>query len=148
MKASSRTIGEFLVARKVLSRDALEEVLEHERETGIPLTKLLAAEGLVGERDLVAAVSDQIGIPMWDPDHQPIPSIVAGMLPVALCQRLRAVVIGMEGDRLLVAMEDPTDASGLGQLGEETGWNIEPLLAAPSDISLAVEVLYGVEEGT
>src|SRR5437879_6533636 len=101
MMASSRTLGEFLVTRKVLSRDALEEALEQEQQTGIPLTKLLASEGLVGERDLVAAVSDQIGVPMWDPDRQPIPSIVGGMLPVALCQRVRAIVVGMDGDRLI-----------------------------------------------
>jgi twitching motility protein PilT len=148
MMASSRTTGEFLVSRKVLSRAALEAALEQEQQTGVPLTKLLASGGLVAERDLVAAVSEQIGIPMWDPDRQPIPSIVGGMLPVALCQRLRAVVVGMDGDRLIVAMEDPSDASAVDQLGQESGWNIVPVLAAASDISLAIEVLYGVDEAT
>ncbi len=146
MMASSRTVGEFLVSRKVLSRDVLEEALDREQQSGVPLAKLLAAEGLVGERDLIAAVSDQLHLPMWDPDQQPIPSIVGGMLPVALCQRLRAVVVGMEGDRLRVAMEDPTDGPAVSQIGQETGWNVEPVLAAPGDISLAIEVLYGVED--
>ena len=61
MQSASRRVGEFLVARKVLSRDSLEVALRHEEESGVPLAKILAGEGLVSERDLVAAVADQIG---------------------------------------------------------------------------------------
>jgi twitching motility protein PilT len=146
MMGSSRVVGEFLVSRKVLSRDDLEEALDREAETGVPLAKLLSSEGLVGERDLVAAVAAQLDLPMWDPDARPIPALVAGMLPVAMCQRLRAVVVGMDGDRLMVAMENPMDQTGIQQLAQETGWVIEPLLAAATDISLAIEVLYGVDD--
>jgi twitching motility protein PilT len=146
MIASSRVVGEFLVTRKVLSRDLLEDALEREAQTGVPLAKLLASEGLVGERDLVAAVADQLGIPMWDPDAQPIPAVVGGMLPVAMCQRLRVVVVGMEGDRLIVAMENPTDQAAIAQLAEETGWAVQAVLGATTDISLAIEVLYGVDD--
>ncbi len=146
MLTPSRLIGEFLVTRKVLSRDSLEEALNHEAETGVPLAKILSSEGLVGERDLVAAIAEQLGVPMWEPDRQPIPSIVGGMLPVALCQQLRAVAVGIDGKKLLVAMENPTDQNAIGVLGKETGWTIAPILAAGSDITLAIEVLYGVED--
>jgi twitching motility protein PilT len=146
MMASSRAVGEFLVSRKVLSRDLLEENLDREAETGIPLAKLLASEGVVAERDLVAALADQLRLPVWDPESQPIPAMVGGMLPVAICQRLGAVVVGMEGDRLKVAMENPTDREALEVIAEETHWIIDPLVAAPGDISLAIDVLYGVQD--
>jgi twitching motility protein PilT len=145
MMASSRVIGEFLVTRKVLSRDALEEALDREAQTGVPLAKILASEGLVGERDLIAAVADQLHLRMWDADAQPIPSIVGGMLPVALCLKLRAVVVDTEGDRLIVAMENPTERSSIEELAQETGWKIDAVLASSGDISLAIEVMYGVE---
>ena len=146
MVPTSRSVGEFLVARKVLSRDDLERALAAEAETGVPLAKLLSSEGMVGERDLVAAVADQLGIPMWDPDTDPIPAILGGMLPVALCQRARAVAVGMNGNELIVAMENPTDQASVDQMAQETGWTIVPVLAAASDVSLAIEVLYGVED--
>lgn len=146
MVSTSRAIGEFLVARKVLARDVLEQALIYESESGVPLAKQLSSEGLVGERDLVAAVADQLGIPMWDPDAQAIPAILAGMLPVAMCQRLRAVAVGMSGNELTVAMENPTDQDAAQQIAAETGWVVRPVLAARSDLSLAIEVLYGVEE--
>lgn len=146
MIPTSRAIGEFLVTRKVLSRDVMEEMLVRESQTGVPLAKLLAAEGMVSERDLVAAVADQLGIPMWDPNTEPIPAILGGMLPVAICQRLRAVAVGMSGNELTVAMENPTDQDAVNQISSDTGWVIRPVLASTSDISLAIEVLYGVED--
>lgn len=144
MVPSSKAIGEFLVARKVLARDTLEQALRHEAETGVPLAKILSAEGMVAERDLVAAVADQLGIPMWDPNTQPIPAILGGMLPVAMCQKHRAVAVGMSGNELTVAMENPTDQAAVAEIASETGWVIRPILATGSDVSLAIEVLYGV----
>ena len=146
MIAASRVVGEFLVSRKVLSRDVLEEALVREAETGIPLTKLLASEGMVGERDLIAAIGAHLGIPVWDPDRDPIPSMVGGMLPLAMAQRLRAVAVGMGNTMLRVAMENPTDQSAIEQISRETGWNVEPVLSAAADISLAIEVLYNVDD--
>ncbi|HUE59350.1 MAG TPA: hypothetical protein VMO88_07185, partial [Acidimicrobiales bacterium] len=146
MIAASRVVGEFLVSRKVLSRDVLEEALLREAESGIPLTKLLASEGMVGERDLIAAIGAHLGIPVWDPDRDPIPSIVAGMLPLAMAQRLRAVAVGMSSSQLRVAMEDPTNQPAVDQISKETGWNVEPVLSAAADISLAIEVLYNVDD--
>jgi len=146
MVPSSRSVGEFLVSRKVLSRDVLEEALTREADSGVPLAKILSSEGLVAERDLVAAVADQLGLSMWDPDAEPIPAILGGMLPVAMCQRLRAVAVGMHGNELMVAMENPTDQDAAEQIAQETGWVVRPVLAASSDISLAIEVLYGVED--
>ena len=146
MLPSSRAVGEFLVARKVLSRDVLEQALVQEAQTGVPLAKILSADGLVAERDLVAAVADQLGFAMWDPDTEPIPAILGGMLPVAMAQRLRAVAVGMSGNELVVAMENPTDQEAVREIGSETGWQVRPVLAAAGDVSLAIEVLYGVED--
>ena len=69
MQTASRKVGEFLVNRKVLSKDDLEYALRKEAETGVPLAKILSAEGLVSERDLVAAVADQLNLPVLGPDH-------------------------------------------------------------------------------
>ena len=78
MQTASRKVGEFLVNRKVLSKDALEYALSKESETGVPLAKILSTEGLVSERDLVAAVADQLNLPFWDPTTTPVSPLVDG----------------------------------------------------------------------
>ena len=107
MQSASRRVGEFLVARKVLSRDSLEVALRHEEESGVPLAKILAGEGLVSERDLVAAVADQIGIGFWDFDQEGISPHVDGMLPESLAKRLCAVAV-MVGDGIAGVFLDGT----------------------------------------
>ena len=39
MQTTSRLVGEFLVNRKVLSKDTLEEALKREEDSGVPLAK-------------------------------------------------------------------------------------------------------------
>src|SRR5580658_7285858 len=109
MQTASRKIGEFLVNRKVLSKDDLEYALRKEADSGVPLAKILAAEGLVGERDLVAAVADQLAIPFWDPTTTPISPLVEGMIPAELAIKHMLVGIGVDGDSLLVATDNPLD---------------------------------------
>ena len=73
MSNASRRLGEFLVDRKVLSRDALEEMLDREAREGTPLARLLAGNGLVSEKDLMAAVGHQVGIPRGPLEKGPTP---------------------------------------------------------------------------
>ena len=69
----SRRLGEFLVERKVLSREALETALQRELAEGRSLASILMAEGLVGEKDLVAAIAAQVGKPCVDLSEHLIP---------------------------------------------------------------------------
>ena len=67
MRISSRRLGEFLVARRVLSRDALDELLAREEAEGVDLANLLVADELVGEQDLTAAVANELGVRLRRP---------------------------------------------------------------------------------
>ncbi len=142
MQSASRRVGEFLVARKVLSRDSLEVALRHEEESGVPLAKILAGEGLVSERDLVAAVADQIGIGFWDFDQEGISPHVDGMLPESLARRLCAVAVMVDNGHLVVAMDDPTDDTAVAEIAEATGFPIEPMLAVRSDLKAVLGAMY------
>ncbi len=142
MQSASRRVGEFLVARKVLSRDSLEIALRHEEESGVPLAKILAGEGLVSERDLVAAVADQIGIGFWDFDQEGISPNVDGLLAEPLAKRLCAVAVMVDNHHLVVAMDDPTDEGAVAELAEATGFPIEPMLAVRSDLKAVLAAMY------
>src|ERR1700737_996227 len=109
MQSPSRQLGEFLIARKVLSRDSLEEALAQEAPRGVALTKILTSEGLVSERDLVAAVATQLGYLFWEAERQPVQPGVERMLPAEVARRRCAVILTVDRDRMMVAIEDPSD---------------------------------------
>ena len=71
-------VGELLVERKVLSRDALEALLDREARTGVPFAKLAVAEGMVGERDLVGRRGHQLGLARLGPARQADPAAWSG----------------------------------------------------------------------
>ena len=61
---SSRQLAELLVERKVLSRDQMITALAEESRRGVPLSALLLQDGIVAEKDLIAAVAQQVGVPL------------------------------------------------------------------------------------
>ena len=112
MQTASRKVGEFLVNRKVLSKDALEYALSKESETGVPFAKILSTEGLVSERDLVAAVADQLNLPFWDPTTTPVSALVDGVIPADIARKHMVVGVKLEGETPLGRHRQPARRGG------------------------------------
>src|SRR5437764_7806097 len=148
MDVASRRLGEFLVERKVLSREDLEQALVAEQRDGVPLAKILMAGGLVGERDLVAAVGHQMGVSFHDFARDPVNPMVDRLVPAELARRHAAVAVDVQGSDLLVAMEDPTNAEAAQQISVATGWPVKPVLAVRNDIRRVLLSMYGPQEGS
>jgi twitching motility protein PilT len=148
MQTASRKVGEFLVNRKVLSKDVLEYALRKETDTGVPLAKILSSEGLVSERDLVAAVADQLALPFWDPTITPVSPLVDGVIPADVARKHMVVGVSLDGDALMVATDNPMDEATLNVVTQVTGWRALPCLATRADIAGAIAAMYGPNTGT
>ena len=145
MQAASRRLGEFLIERKVLSRDDLEALLVREEGEGIPLSKLLLAEGVVAEKDLVAAVAAQVGIAFVDFDQVAVNPALDRLVPSELARRHLAVAVDFEGSDLVVAMLDPSDREAVTEIERATAWTIRPAIAVRSELAKVVASMYGTD---
>jgi twitching motility protein PilT len=143
MQSPSRRLGEFLVDRKVLSRDTLEIMLDREAKEGTPLPRLLAADGLVSEKDLMAAVAHQVGMPFVDLDETSIEPSVDRLIPAELARASTAVAIEPRGSELLVAMADPGDSASVLTIEEATGWKVLPAIAERQELRRLLDAMYG-----
>ncbi len=143
----SRRLGEFLVERKVLSREALELALQREGTEGRSLAAVLMAEGLVSEKDLVAAIADQVRRPWVDLAEHLVPPELVETVPKELAHRHLAVAVDYVGSELLVAMEDPGDAAAVAALSAATGWGVVGALAVRSELQRVVVAMYGPAPG-
>ncbi len=141
--SDSRAVGDLLIARKVLSRDDLAELLHREEAEGTPFVQLAISSGTVGERDVVGAIGEHLGLAVWNPLDRPIPPMVRGMIAGHLARKLRALVVGIDGTDLIVAMEDTADRGALDQVAQVTGWPVRPAMATVGDIRAALDDLYG-----
>jgi hypothetical protein len=57
-------LGEMLVARQQITTEDLERALEIQKERGEKLGKILVDLGFISTRDVLAALSDQLGLPL------------------------------------------------------------------------------------
>jgi twitching motility protein PilT len=148
MLSPSRRLGEFLVDRKVLSRHDLEVMLDREDHEGIPLPRLLAAEGVVSEKDLMAAVAHQVGMPFVDLDEATIEPSVDRLIPAELARASLAVAVEARGSELVVAMADPGDSAAVLALEEATGWKVLPAIAEREELRRLLDAMYGKAPST
>jgi twitching motility protein PilT len=147
MRISSRRLGEFLVTRHVLSRDALEELLAREAREGVHLSHLLAVEELVSEHDLMAAVANELGVPVVDLAERSILPDVWGMVPEDLARGYLAVALERRPTGLVVVMEDPGDEQVVSALEEDLGVTVLPAVAARDELVRLIEQMYGPGTG-
>ncbi len=148
MVNSSRRLGEFLVDRKVLSRDTLEEALHKEANEGISLTVILLNDGLVGEKDLVAAIAAHSDMRFVDLAQHFVTPDLASMIPTELALRHSVVAVDWDGADLVVAIVDPNDERAIRAIEEAVGCSVIPAMAIRSELYKVITALYGQAPGT
>ncbi|MGE3621762.1 MAG: PilT/PilU family type 4a pilus ATPase, partial [Acidimicrobiia bacterium] len=147
MRLSSRRLGEFLVERRVLSRDVLEELLAREAAGDLPLGPLLARERLVSDEDLTAAIASELGVPMVEVAEQSILADAWRLVPEDLARAHLAVALEVADDRVLVVMEDPADDAIVEALEQALGRRVAPAVATRGQLAELVDQVYGPAPG-
>lgn len=143
MRIPSRRLGEFLVARRVLSRDTLDELLAREAAEGVHLSHLLVLDQIVSEADVMAAVASELGVPFVDLGEQSILPDIWGLVPEDLARGYLAVALERRPAGLVVAMEDPGDEQVLAALEDDLGTTVLPAIAGRAELLRLIDQMYG-----
>ncbi len=143
MRISSRRLGEFLVTRRVLSRDVLDELLAREAAEGVHLSNLLVADELVSDQDLMAAVASELGVPYVDLTERSILPDVWGLVAEDLARGYLAVALERRPDGVVVVMDDPGDEQVVAALESDLGLDVLPAVAVRDDLLRLITQMYG-----
>lgn len=140
-----RQLGDLLIAAGKLSEAQLHAMLERQRRDGGKLGEWLVAEGLVTDEDVVAAISEQLGIP-FIAEHQlrhlPVPTPLLSLLPLEHAARFEAVPLTLHGKELVCAMREPENLDRLSELQFLTGYAVRGVLASDGAIRRAINRFY------
>ena len=147
LASQARRFGETLVERHVLSRDDLEHALDEAQQQHVPLPAVLLRRGLVGSKDLTAALAAHLGIRFVDfldtPIHQDAPTLV----PAAIARQHLALPVDFEERKLVVAFAEPADDNAVAAIGAATGYEIIPAVADRGELERAIDMIYGASGG-
>jgi type IV pilus assembly protein PilB len=134
----TKKLGQILVEEGLITPQQLEQALHQQSRDDQPLGRILINRGMVKESDLVAALAKQIGFRFVDLSDYLIEPTAASLIPEQVARRYRALPIGHEDGKLLVAMADPANLFALDDIRTLTGMEIQPVVATASDIDSAI----------
>ena len=86
-----RRIGEILVRRGLVTDSQVEQALKLQRETGERMAQVLVQKGWLSERDLLEALSEQLGVPsVWVRPGAYEPKLIQ-LIDLEMGQRLKVL---------------------------------------------------------
>jgi general secretion pathway protein E len=139
-------LGEILIERGKIESEDLARALELQQERGDKLGKILVDMGLIAQRDVLAALSDQLGVPLVSVDGPPPSAREIDGLSHRFLRQCRAFPISLLDSILTVAMADPLDFETVAAIRAFSGLHIQTVLAPEQEIIDAIEKYYGETE--
>jgi len=133
-RGPKKPIGQILLERGLITQEQLDEALAIQTSNAEKLGRILVDRGYVKEKDVLRAYAEQIGVPFVELDRSQIDEQASKSIPQSMIQRHSAIPIRRNGNRLVVAMADPTNVFALDDIRLMTGYEVEPVLASKEDI--------------
>ncbi|MBI1790069.1 MAG: type II secretion system ATPase GspE [Acidobacteria bacterium] len=139
-------LGELLIERRLLEPEDLERALELQKERGDKLGKILVDLGFIAQKDLLGALSDQLGVRWLTLDQPPPAAPEIDGLPARFLRQGRVFPAALDDSTLTIAMADPLDFETLAAVRGFCGLQVRAALASEQEILDAIEKYYGEAE--
>jgi general secretion pathway protein E len=136
-------LGEILIERRLITQEDLDRALEIQKERGEKIGKVLVDLGFVAHRDVLAALSDQLSIPLVTIQEAPAASPETENLSPRFLRASRCLPLALYDHSVRLAMADPLDFETISAVKACTGLRVEPVLAAEQEIIDAIDRYYG-----
>jgi len=104
-----------------------------------PFVSYLVSKNLVSGRNVAKAASDEFGVPVLDIDSIEIDPEVVKLVNEKLIRKHNTLPIYKRGNRLFVAVSDPTNLQGLDEIKFQAGMGTEPILVEDNKLGRVLE---------
>jgi type IV pilus assembly protein PilB len=134
-------LGRAMVQKGLLAEREAEKLQAKANETGVTFVEELVAGKKFSEAEVAEFAAHTFGFPLIDlnafeTDHLPVKFIDAKAL-----QGRRALPLYQRGNRLFVAISDPTNRAAMDQIKFQTGLHIEPVVVEDNKLGAAISTL-------
>jgi general secretion pathway protein E len=136
-------LGEILIERKLITEEDLTRALELQKERGDKIGKTLVDLGFVAMRDVLTALSDQLGVPLVSIEGPPAVSSETEALSPRFLRQFRCLPVGRDDHTVTLAMADPLDVETVAAVRSCTGLKVRTVLAGEQEILDAIDKYYG-----
>lgn len=131
-----RKISDFLLDAGVITRDQLSEAIEC--SNGEEVERKLVDLGYVSETDIAKNLAKQLNLGFVDLATYNINPQAAALITSDQVRRYNVLPIDLDGDRLVIAMADPTNIFAIDDLKVMTGYEIAPVVTGEAELQNAI----------
>jgi type II secretory ATPase GspE/PulE/Tfp pilus assembly ATPase PilB-like protein len=146
MTAVRKEIGDLLVDNGVITQEDLESVREEHAKTGASIVEILSKKGLANESQLQNTLELEYGVNfvgLCKTKNRPDDGAV-NLLPEAFMRANLVVGVSHNGDRLTLAMADPSDTSLIADVQTKVpGVHVKPVVCVEDDLLEFLDEFFG-----
>jgi len=136
-----------LVEDNLLDDAKAREASEEAQKTRVPFVTHLVQANLVSPADIANAAAEEFGTPLLDITALDPEAIPKNLVDEKLIRANHAIPVFHRGNRLFVAVSDPTNRKGLDEIKFQTGITTEEVLVEENKLSAFIEAFLESQEG-
>ncbi|MBI4367353.1 MAG: Flp pilus assembly complex ATPase component TadA, partial [Deltaproteobacteria bacterium] len=138
-----RSLGAILLESTSLTEEQLDQALEIHRTRGIKLGEALVQLKFLRTEDILKALSIQLGFPYENRiSVEDVPGDLLTPLPINYAKKNELLPLRREGERVVVAIADPTNSAAIDDLRLLFGCEVKPVIAGSYEIVNAINAAY------
>jgi type IV pilus assembly protein PilB len=135
-----------LVRDGLLTEDAAQQAIQQANRDKQPLPLVLVSTGKVPSLKLLQAASEEFGAPIIDIDSLAVSSLDKGLVDQKLIRKHQALPLYKRGNRLFLAVCDPTNLHALDEIKFNTGLNTEGILVEADKLAQKIDAFLQSQE--
>lgn len=136
--ADRKMLGEILIEKGIVTATTVERMLVQASSSNQRLGWFLADRGLITGEELAAALAEQFGIKYLQNIAQySYPKGLFELISPEVAIQFHLFPLRQEGDKLLVAVTDPTDMNMVKNITRNNGLNLVPAVVSRNDFFAA-----------
>ena len=141
-------IARALVQSGHMTADEAEKLLDGAKAAGITFVEQVIGTKKMAAREIAQFASDTFGYPLLDLSAYDPQQILGDAIDKKLVLQHRVVALARRGNRLSVAISDPTNKSGLDQIKFQTSLSIDPVVVEDDKLGALVTGLAEASGGS
>lgn len=147
MASIRKAIGDLLVDNGQITPEELEQAEAERVKTGEPIATVLEKLGLVTENSLKNALELQYGVNYVNLSRREPENELISLLPEDVIRAQLAVPVSQQGERLTIAMVDPSDSAAVDEVKKKlAGRQLKTVVCLEEEFVKFVDKAFSPEE--
>lgn len=135
----AKDLGQLLMEEGLITTQQLDAAREMQKNQEKSIGRILVDMGLVSEQAKLAFLHKRFRFEIVNINNMTIAPDMLTRISRSYAEKHRCVPILVEKNKLVIAMEDPTDIMVLDEIKTQTGMDSHPVLAPLSQIETALQ---------